>query len=567
VGRFDPTVGIAYRISKGGILHWLTGGDAVLRAGFSMSTIREGIGFLDGVWSVNQGRSLATNANPGANPAIFPAGNVAFSDGSYPSVVPTSVDPNFPNPHFPLPVQSGQNVEDYNPQIKPEYVESWTVGLQRQVSKNTVVEVRYVGTHGVNLWQAVNLNEVNTVENQFTQQFLAAQNNLAIANGLSVPQLVNSATIGSPFKLTSNNYANQGLPGQVNIPIITTAIGSNTDQTTVTQLQEGLAGAMANGIATNSTRMGNLTKAGFPINLFQVNPNNGGNSTEMTNRNSSTYNSGQVEVRRRLASGLQLNGSYAYSKSLTAANELTLRDWGGNKGPSTFDIRHGFKFTWIYQLPVGQGRYFMNGTHGVMGKVVSGWEIAGVGRVQSGSPINIISGRDTFNQNDGGVVLHNMTTQQLQNAMDINFTSQINAAGKATGTAYYLPQSLIQNSLAAFNLGTATFNPNAAYIGPCNSPGQICNQIFLWGPWLSKWDVSLVKRTQIKERLNLEFRAQALNIFNHPNIMLPGGAATGGNINTTVNATFGQTTTAFRDLNNTNDPGARSLEFVLRLNF
>jgi hypothetical protein len=58
-----------------------------------------------------------------------------------------------------------------------------------------------------------------------------------------------------------------------------------------------------------------------------------------------------------------------------------------------------------------------------------------------------------------------------------------------------------------------------------------------------------------------------LNIFNHPNIMLPGGAATGGNINTTVNATFGQTTTAFRDLNNTNDPGARSLEFVLRLNF
>ena len=150
--------------------------------------------------------------------------------------------------------------------------------------------------------------------------------------------------------------------------------------------------------------------------------------------------------------------------------------------------------------------------------------------------------------------------------MGLNFTSQVNANGVATGTAYYLPQSLIQNTLAAFNI-SGTFDPNAPYIGPCNTAGQICNQVFFLGPWLSKWDVSLVKRTQIKERLNLEFRVQALNVFNHPNILVPGGASTDGNINATVNSSFGQTTSAFRDLNNTNDPGARSLEFVLRLNF
>ena len=62
----------------------------------------------------------------------------------------------------------------------------------------------------------------------------------------------------------------------------------------------------------------------------------------------------------------------------------------------------------------------------------------------------------------------------------------MSAAGIATGTAYYLPQSLINNTLAAFTLGTATFDPNAPYIGPCNSAGQICNQVFLWGPWLSQ---------------------------------------------------------------------------------
>jgi hypothetical protein len=199
------------------------------------------------------------------------------------------------------------------------------------------------------------------------------------------------------------------------VPLITVGIGSNVDQTTITQLQQGQAGATANAIATNATRMANLTKAGYPINIFQVNPNNGGNSTEMTNRNSSTYNSGQVEVRRRLAAGLQMQASYAFSKSLTDSNTPTLRDWGGNKGPTTFDIRNGFKMTWIYQLPFGQGRSLLSGAHGVLGKVVSGWEIAGVGRVQSGTPINIVSGRDTFNQNDGGVVLHNMTAKQLQN--------------------------------------------------------------------------------------------------------------------------------------------------------
>ena len=129
-----------------------------------------------------------------------------------------------------------------------------------------------------------------------------------------------------------------------------------------------------------------------------------------------------------------------------------------------------------------------------------------------------------------------------------------------------MPQSLIQNTLAAFNI-SGTFDPNAPYIGPCNSAGQICDHVFLYGPWLQKWDVSLVKRTQIKERLNFEFRVQALNVFNHPNILIPGGAATGGNINTTIGSSFGSTTSAFRDLNNTNDPGARSLEFVARLNF
>ncbi len=560
-GRLSPSVGFAYRVPKGGFMKWLTGDEAVVRGGFSIATNRQGIGFLDGVWSGNQGRSLSTSTSPGTTPSVFTAGNVLFRDPALPTLAPTSLVPSFPNPTFPLAVQSGQNVEDYDPNIKPEYVESWTIGIQRPLGKNTVIEARYVGNHGVGLWSAVNLNEVNIIENGFVSQFQAAQNNLAINNGISVAQLLNPAT-----KLTSNNFGSTGLPGQVAVPILTTAIGTSTDQTTATQLQQGQAGATANGIATNATRMSNLTKAGYPINLFQVNPNNGGAATELTNRNSSSFNSLQIEVRRRLSSGLQVQGSYAFSKSLQNANNPTLRDWGGEKGPTAFDIRHGFKATWVYQLPFGAGRSYLSSAHGALNKVVGGWEIAGVGRLQSGTPINFQSGRSTFNQNDGGVVLHNITASQLQSEMHLNFTSQINASGAVTGTAYYLPQSFVQNTLAAFAI-SGTLDPNAPYLGPCNAAGQVCDHIFIWGPWLSKWDVSAVKRTQIKERLNVEFRLQALNVFNHPNILSPVGNATGGSVASTVGSNFGQTSQAFRDFNNTNDPGSRTLEFVLKVVF
>jgi len=131
---------------------------------------------------------------------------------------------------------------------------------------------------------------------------------------------------------------------------------------------------------------------------------------------------------------------------------------------------------------------------------------------------------------------------------------------------YYLPQPFIQNTLAAYNI-SGTLDPSAPYLGPCDQAGQLCDHIFVYGPWLSKWDASIVKRTQIKERFNIEFRCQALNIFNHPNILGPGGSATNGNISNTVSSSFGQTTSAFRDFNNTNDPGSRTLEFVLRVNF
>ncbi len=134
---------------------------------------------------------------------------------------------------------------------------------------------------------------------------------------------------------------------------------------------------------------------------------------------------------------------------------------------------------------------------------------------------------------------------------------------QGNGIVDVLPQSLITNTLAAFQLVPTALDPSAPYIGPANTAGQFGNQVFLYGPWFQTWDVSLSKRTRITEKQSIEFRVQALNIFNHPNFFLVPNSS--GNI--TMNNLFGQTQNAYNDINSTNDPGSRVLDFQLRYSF
>ena len=93
--------------------------------------------------------------------------------------------------------------------IETGYVQAWNIGLQRQVAKNTVVEVRYVGNRANNIWHSFGLNEVNIFENGFLDEFKVAQANLAI----------NEAN-GRPASPTTT------CPGQVALPIFDAAFGA-----------------------------------------------------------------------------------------------------------------------------------------------------------------------------------------------------------------------------------------------------------------------------------------------------------------------------------------------------
>jgi hypothetical protein len=565
-----PSVGLAWLAPKmDGILGKIFGdreGASVLRAGYAMSTVREGQQLFISLWGANQGITQTASVSNSTTPADFgAAGSVLFRQATLPTKSGLTSTPTYP-----IPAGFTTSLNDFQPNMHLGYVQSWNIGWQRELGRDSVVEMRYTGNHGVHLWRQYNLNEVNIFENGFLKEFLVAQNNLRIARG------------GDITKNTSvNNWGNTGLAGQAATPMLQTAIGNTTDSTLAGQLLLGQAGSAASTIATTAGRIGNLTAASStacggkpcPVNLFVVNPTvaSGGSWVE-TNDGQSYYDALQVELRRRMSHGVSIQGSYVFAKSLSngptnssssAAQPTTLRNLSIDKVPTAgYDIRHALKVNYIYELPVGPGKSLLGNTHGILGKALQGWETAGVIRIQSGSPF-FLNGLGTFNgvTSNTGVVLHNITSSQLQ--QDVNIRKATGSDGK--GIVYFLPQSLINNTMAAFNTGgftPAQLDPNAPYIGPA-AAGQLGWRGYLYQNWNRFFDASVVKRTTIHEKINVEFRATALNIFNMTNF---GTGASGTNYNN-IGSAFGQVSGAYRDISGTVEPGGRILEFMLRVNF
>ncbi len=611
LGNFAPSAGLAWqpntdipvvkRIFPGG-------GKTVFRAGYSISYTREGFSNFNSIAYANPGINGRIFANPvtGACPpgAItstppsgqYPAGCVTFNGllSGQLQTLKTSPD-SFPSSGtFPLLAFSGQSVNAFDPNLRTPRVQSWSVGIQRQLGQDTVLEVRYVANHSTGLWRQDNVNEVNIRENGFLNEFNAAAKNLKICETLADQCLSaqESANLDTAIRTTSN-FANWGLPGQVNLPILTAAFtgaanGLQTDanfrsSTFVTFLSNGVAGAFANNLAFNTTFMCRLAgqtafpgacptsaplTTSFPANFFVANPHasGGGSSTgafRFYNGSQSTYNALQIEVRRRLSKGLQFSGNYAFSKSLTNyygdsssdfSGFTTLRDQGYDKGPSPWDLRHNFKLQALYELPFGPGHRWST-SNSFMNRIIGGWQINGINRWQSGRVFQLTSGQGgTLNQNDPGVVLSGITRNELQDMLGVRKTT----TGRLDAPVFYFPASLIDDGKR-----TANF----LRVAPCSTPGQLCQKVFLTGPRFFRADISLIKKARITERVSFELRGEALNAFNTIDFFFPGDAANSVPTHSVTSTSFGKITDAFRDPNTTDDNGGRIIQLVVRINF
>jgi len=264
--------------------------------------------------------------------------------------------------------------------------------------------------------------------------------------------------------------------------------------------------------------------------FFQSNPYASGAATRlMTDYSYSSYNALQIEVRRAMH-GLSIQTSYVLSKSLgdlfieSDHSELdftTLRNRGIDKGPSVFDIRHvGLAFV-SYDLPFGGGHALAGNS--IVNRVIGGWNVSTITRIQSGRPFKLTSGRSTFNQADAGVILNGMTTAALQDLIQVDAGPNKN-------------KSFVDASLVGPD-GRA----NTSILAPPTTPGQMGQYIYLYGPKYFSADMALQKSIPIREPLKLEFAMEALNVFNHPVFQVAGATGTLINITST---SFGQTTSA-----------------------
>jgi len=235
--------------------------------------------------------------------------------------------------------------------------------------------------------------------------------------------------------------------------------------------------------------------------------------------------------RRAFARTRRLANSFADNSSQTS-NFVSLHERSLNRGISPFNVNHALKTTFIYELPLGTGhRYFDNRSRGV-DRLVSGWGLNGTVSIQGGIPFSL-----------GNVQLVGMTRQQLQDAVQIHHGA-VTTNGLTSPAVFWLPQDIIQNTINAFN---GSFSATGRYIAPANMnsanafPGATgFSNLILSGPRYTRFDLSIVKKVKITDRINFELRTEFLNAFNHPNWANPGTAPSYIGSTNVQSSVFGQ---------------------------
>ena len=550
--NWAPNVGFAWTVGgQGGIVGSMLGrseGDSVFRGGYTLGYNRPGMSDFTGNIDDNPGVSQTANRNHSLGNLGTP-GTILFRNrgdlGPPPNLPVTRV--------YPMTDVVTGDILMFEPDIQVPYAQSWTAGWQRKITQDFAFEARYVGTRADQEWIEYDYNELNLVENGILNEFRLAQANLVANNIVGGSRTGSFAYFGPGTGTNPLPIALAYLNGRTDASTAANYSGSNWTSTTFTNpLQtfnpnvENWAGAFN----SDAGRRQNALNAGLPANFLVANPDLLGGASVFGNGGGTRYHSMQLELRKRLSHGLQFNASYVFGRSQILQSDSFRSGWNpvidtGTEG----NVWHAFKGTWTYELPFGQGKRYYSSASGLMERLVGGWSFDGVARLQSGRSLGL--------QN---VRLVGMSEEELQKEFKIRFDHD-------NKLVFNLPQDIIDNTIKAFSTNPASTTgygadgpPSGRYIAPAFGPD--CLEVFtginqcspqqfdVVGPRLVRFDLSAVKRTTIKGRVNAEFRAEFLNAFNHP--------------------WFTPTLSTSTQLNNhrvTSSAGERVIQLVFRVNY
>ncbi len=243
--------------------------------------------------------------------------------------------------------------------------------------------------------------------------------------------------------------------------------------------------------------------------LLSPYPDFGSNAINTTeNTGYSWYHSMQLSVQKRFSKGYTVQGSYTFSKWMQAVNLLNPVDLAPVREISDADAPHRFNISAIWELPFGKGKQFLGSAGRPLNALVGGWQISGIWNLQSGFPL-------AWNN----AIYYGDPSNILLPSGQRNPGAWFNVAGFETASA----RQLLSNQIRTWPFRFATIRRQR----------------------MNNTDLALIKQTRISERHAIEFRAEALNAYNHPYFPSPNMTIT--TAQSVKDAGFGQISASNQD--------------------
>lgn len=366
---------------------------------------------------------------------------------------------------------------DFQPHMRTQYTAQYNLTLQRELARDIVLQLGYVGSQGHRLLASHDINAANP---QTCLDIMALANN----NAASVTSYGAPGSCG-PF-LEDNQYS-------VTLPASNGSLlpnGFHLPNGTIVQS----AGQTLNlvGLRPYSSPNCNPTLPAFtagtgcPIDGVPVFTNIFAEDTIAP----SSYNSFQASLEKRFSHGIQLQAAYTFSKSLDWASsfEETVNpfDYKKSRSLSLFNSAQRFVVNYVWDLPV-------RNYNGFAGKVLDNWQLSGIVQLQSGFPIRIQTQDD--NELISSLFFLGAGAPQLSGPLQI-----LNP--KKNGGQYLNPAQFSDPTLGTF----------------ASTPRSIC-----CGPGENEWDITVSKRISLSESKYFQFRADIFNLFNKTQFVNPDG--------------------------------------------
>jgi hypothetical protein len=556
--NFAPSLGAAWLPNvKTGFLRTILGDpdQATVRVAYSRAYDREGLGAISGIYDANPGVFIAQTRSAANGNLVFPGETwpIFLSQTSRIGPAPFNTTPSYP-----ISATRSNSLNLFDPNWQVGYVDSYSIGLQRSLSKDMAVEVRYVGTRLKDGRETEQWNEVNIVENGFLNEFKLAQSNLnaniAAGRGQTIAyQGPGTGTTPLPTYLAYFNGVPSSQAGDA-----TKYTGTSWTNTTIVgrfaPLNPNPQASAGTDLLGSATFINNALAAGLPVNFFQLNPNSG-NVNVQVSKGYTKYDSIQFDVRKRLSNGLSFDANYVYAKRYQDRLD-SLRSTRYLVESTANEVPHALKLTTSYDLPFGRGRRYGTNMSKLADDFAGGWSVNLTGKVQSGAVLDF-----------GNVRLVGMTLQDLQNSIQYRFDT---TSTPGVTKVYNMPQDIIDNTVKAFSvnaLGYTAGAPSGRYLAPAN--GTDCIQVvrgdcapkdvIVVAPIFSRFDFSAKKMVATGGRTNVVFEFDVLNLFNAINFNPV--------ISTSTTPDNYRVTSSYSDVNGTFDPGSRVGQIVVRFNW